>query len=176
MKTTQVRCATRLMKHVEDLQGLGHLKMQEVFLIQDGLLLLIEQFQQDATKKQAAFPVSLPLSFPAKTYELKQRSAASIHIIVSEAEIRRRLRHVPIFSYSFGLVGLSALDASLAILADFFGEELSMRAFAAGAGYYCTYYRSFAKEVLPLGHFTTKQMMTFLHRERGNGEASVSLS
>jgi hypothetical protein len=164
------------MKHMEDLQGLGHLKMQEVLLIQDGLLLLIERFQQDSTKKLTAFPDSLPLSFPAKTYEFQQRNAASHHIIVSEARERRKLRHVPIFSYSFGLVGLSALDASLAILADFFGEELSMQTFAAGAGYYCTYYRAFAKEVLPLGHFTTKQIMTFLHRKRENGEASVSWS
>ena len=160
---TQVRRAAHLMAHIEDLQGIGELNAQDVHIIQDALLLLIENIQQDATKDQKDLLVHLPLS--TKAYEFHQRNYAPNTIIVYEAGSQRRLKLVPIFSYRFDLHGLPTLDAALAILADFFGEELSMRAFAAGNAQYCFYYRAFAKEVLPRGHFETKHIMAFLQRE-----------
>jgi hypothetical protein len=162
---TRVRRAAQLMAHIEDLQRLDRLDTQDVFVMQDALFLLIEHIQQDSTKDQADLLVCMPLSFPTKVYEFHQRSYAPNNIIVSEVGLpQRRLKHIPIFSYGFGLSGLPALDAALAILADFFEEKLSMRAFAAGKGQYCVYYRTFAKEILPLGHFETKRIVAFLHR------------
>mgnify|MGYP001401792710 CR=1 FL=1 len=162
---TMVRLAAHLMAHIEDLQGLGKLNAQDVHVIQDALLLLIGQIQQDCVKDQTNLLVGIPLSFPTKTYEFQQRNSAPNYIIVYESGFpERKLKHVPIFSYGFGLTGLPALDAALAILADFFGEGLSMRAFASGQGYACSYYRVFAKEVLPRGHVETKHIIAFLQR------------
>ena len=164
---TQVRRAAHLLAHIEDLQELGEFHEQDVRVIQDALLLLIEHIQRDALKNQVEHPVSLPLSFPAKTYEFYQRMYVPDDILVFAAGLPvRKLKHVPIFAYRFGRSGLPALDAALAVLADFFGEELSMRAFAAGKGQYCFYYRAFAKEILSRGHFETRHIMAFLRRKR----------
>ncbi|BCL83643.1 hypothetical protein ccbrp13_61080 [Ktedonobacteria bacterium brp13] len=162
---TMVRRAAHLMAHIEDLKGLGKLNAQDVHVLQDALLLLIGQIQQDCAKDQTDLLVSLPLPFPTKTYEFQQRNSAPNSIIVYEAGFsERRLKHVPIFSYGFGLTDLPAFDAALAILADFFGEDLSMRAFARGQGHACSYYRAFAKEILPHGHVETKHIIAFLQR------------
>ena len=172
---TRVRRAAHLMAHVEDLQGLGEFDAQDVRVLQDALLLLIEHIQQSSAVSQ--IDLHLPPPFPAKIYEFHQRNHAPNNISVSEVgcpERRRRLKHVPIFSYGFGLRGLPAWDAALAILADAFEEELSMRTFAAGNGQYCLYYRAFAKELLPSGHIETRYIRAFLRRKRESEGASVS--
>ncbi len=171
---TQVRLAAHLMAHIEDLQEMGNLNAQDVHIIQDALLLLIRNKQQETTKNQIDLLVRLPHA--TKTYELHQRNDAPNAIIVSEAGSQRRLKHVPIFAYRFDIHGLPALDAALAILADFMGEDLSMRAFAAGNAQYCFYYRAFAKNVLPRGHFETKHIVAFLQHESQNGRLLFQMS
>jgi hypothetical protein len=166
-EVTRVRYAAHLMPYIEELHGLHKFTAQEVQIIQDALFLLI----RDAQQAPAPFPVGLLPPSATKTYEFRQGSSAPDRFVVYEdGQPERTLRHVPIFAYGFGLTGLSALDSAVAILADFFGEPLSLRAFATGHYHYCHLYQAFARDVLTrprfLGHFETKHILTFLRRQQ----------
>ena len=171
MKTvTRVRSAAHLVAYMEELHGLRMFKTPELHLIQDALLLLIEQIQQDAAKNQVTLSWESVPPLPAKTYQFQEGSYAPDRLIVYEdGQPERRLRHVPIFSYGFGLAGSAAFDTALAILADSFGETLSLREFATGHHRYCSLYQTFAKEVLAhprsQGRFETARLVTFLRHE-----------
>ena len=171
MKTvTCVRSAAHLVAYMEELHGLRMFKTPELHLIQDALLLLIGQIQQDAVKSQATLSwESVPL-LPAKTYQFQEGSYAPDRLIgYEERQPERRLRHVPIFAFGFGLTGAAAFDTALAILADAFGETLSLREFATGHHHYCSLYQAFAKEVIAHprspGRFETTRLVTFLRQE-----------
>jgi hypothetical protein len=164
---TRVRYAAHLMPYREELHGLRKFTAQEVHIIQEALFLLIRDVQQAS----APFPVDLLSPSATKTYEFRQGSYAPDRFLVYEdGQPERKLRHVPIFAYGFGLTGLYALDSALAILADFFGEPLSLRAFATGHYHYCHLYQAFAREVLTrprfLGHIGTKHIQAFLRRQQ----------
>lgn len=178
---TRVRSAAHLMGYMEELHGLRRLRTPELHIIQDALLFLIGQIQQDSAKRQIPLSWERMPSIPVRIYQFQEGSYASDRLIVYEdGQPERRLRHVPIFSYGFGLAGLAAFDSALAILADAFGETLSLTEFATGHHHYCHVYQAFAKEVIAhprsQGRFETTRFVTFLRheyrkkqREAGNG-------
>jgi hypothetical protein len=167
---TRVRTAAHLVAYMEELHGLRMFKTPELHLIQDALLLLIGQMQQDAANHQATLSWERVPALPAKIYQFQEGNYTPDRLIVCEdGQPARRLRHVPIFAYGFGLAGLAAFDTALAILADIFGEALSLTEFATGHHYYCHVYLAFAKEVISNprspGRFETAQIATFLRQE-----------
>ena len=174
---TRVRYAAHLMEYMEELHGLRKFNVQELHVIQEALLFFIEHIQQESAKDQAALTSDMLLPMPTKIYEFQQGNYAPNRIIVySDGQPERRLQHIPIFSYGFGLAGLPTFDSALAILADYFDEMLSMREFAAGKSRYCHLYQTFAREVLTrprsLGRFETKHIVTFLRHEYSKNQES----
>ena len=171
MKTvTRVRSAAHLVAYMEELHGLRMFKTPELHLIQDALLLLIGQIQQDAAKSQTTLSWERVPALPAKTYQFQEGSYAPDRLMIYEdGQPERRLRHVPIFAFGFGLAGSAAFDTALAILADTFGESLSLKEFATGHHRYCSLYQAFAKEVISNprspGRFETAHLVPFLRHE-----------
>jgi hypothetical protein len=178
---TRVRAAAHLLAHMEELHGLRMFKTPELHLIQDALLLLIGQVQQDAAKNHMTLSWESVPPLPAKTYRFQEGSYAPDRLMVYEdGQPERRLRHVPIFAFGFGLAGPAAFDTALAILADAFGETLSLREFATGHHRYCSLYQAFAKEVISnprsQGRFETARLVTFLRHEYRKKQREVAKS
>lgn len=141
---TQIRLATRLFPHLEEMIGLKKLEPEEVVLLYNALTLWI-RVQQTRTAAAEHETTDTPIwltSTAQRTYRLQDRWAAQTRLKVSEeSQSPRFLPHVPIFCpWGFGTDSLAARDTALAILADYFGEPLSRRTFTQGQGHACQYY------------------------------------
>jgi len=142
--TTQIRLATRLFPHLEDLIGLKHLEPAEVLLLYNALTAWIALLQRQMIppeQRETEIAHLFTSSRPCR-YHLQDRFAAQTRLWVEEeGQPTRLLPHVPIFCpWGFGLDSLAARDTALAMLADHFGEPLSRRSFAQGQGQACLFY------------------------------------
>lgn len=163
--TTRVLRATRLFAHLDDLCQLKQVEKQDLPILCAGLSELIRALHTPVLPE----PGMLPVIFPERVYTFEERSWALNRLRVQvEGRPDRFLPSVSIFAWEMTLSGYATYDTALAILADFFGETLSRRAFARGTLHACRDYAAvaaFLPAKLRHGVLTSTELAAFLQEQ-----------
>jgi hypothetical protein len=166
MPETQILRATRLFYDLDDQSHLKRLTQEDVSILQAALTALITTLHVPVLPD----PIVLAPLQPERAYVFQERSDRLNRLRVRVAgQPERTLPLVSIFAFDLALQGYAAYDTALIILADFFGEKLSRRAFARGQAQYCRYYLALAallSQKLRQGSvLTSTELATFLNEQ-----------